>query len=122
MSDIGMRVIVCGSHHATDRKPVWRSLDQVHASRPIRVLIEGDAPGVDRFAHAWAEEHGICGITIKPHWHRMGKKAGPIRNGWMLTHCWPVDALIAFDGGPGTANMIAQAGAAGVELIDCRTG
>lgn len=114
-----MRLVVAGSHTTTERKPVWRKLDEIHAATPIDVIIEGDAPGVDRFAGAWAAEHGICGIKVPAQWHRMGKRAGPVRNGWMLKYCAP-DAVAVFPGGQGTANMAAQAEAAGLRIMDFR--
>ncbi|MEM9912925.1 MAG: hypothetical protein AAF922_19365 [Pseudomonadota bacterium] len=49
----------------------------------------------------------------------MGRAAGPIRNKEMLDEGCP-DLVVAFPGGRGTANMVKQAQAAGVEVLDKR--
>jgi hypothetical protein len=50
-------------------------------------------------------------------WNTLGRAAGPIRNGRMLRDGLP-DAVIAFAGGIGTANLVAQARAAGVTVYE----
>ena len=49
-------------------------------------------------------------------WHRLGRKAGPIRNQRMLDEGKP-DLVVAFPGGTGTAGMVALACKAGVRVI-----
>ena len=54
-----------------------------------------------------------------PDWEKHGRAAGPIRNKLMLDEGRP-DLVVAFPGGRGTANMVKQASAASVEVIEVR--
>jgi hypothetical protein len=79
--------------------------------------MQGGATGVDEFAKGWATtrpevKRWVCNADWKTH----GRKAGPLRNARMLE--WKPDAVIAFPGGKGTANMVALAKAAGVPVIE----
>ena len=67
-------------------------------------------------ARKFAEWQGIPVKTFEADWDRHGKAAGPIRNKQMLDEGKP-DLVVAFEGGKGTANMIAQAEAAGVRVF-----
>ena len=116
----GLRVLVCGGRTFEDRKVLNRVLSALHAEQPFACVIEGDARGADWLASAWARHNGVCNIKVPPHWSQLGKRAGHVRNGWMLEHCSP-DVVVAFPGGAGTANMVQQAHAAGVQVIDHRT-
>lgn len=49
---------------------------------------------------------------VKAQWKRLGLKAGPIRNEWMLA--LDPHMVVAFPGGDGTQNMVAKATARGV--------
>ena len=49
-------------------------------------------------------------------WQKHGRAAGPIRNQQMLDEGKP-DLVVAFDGGRGTADMIARAEKAGVRVV-----
>ena len=57
------------------RRAVYKKLD---ALNPWAV-IHGDAPGVDREAHAWAVESSTDLLGIGANWS-VGKSAGPERN------------------------------------------
>lgn len=67
-------------------------------------------------AHVWAFFEGCPVIRMDANWDFYGKKAGPIRNTWMLKYATP-DLVIAFPGGGGTADMVAQAEAAGIDVF-----
>lgn len=62
--------------------------------------------------------HGFSVIGFPADWSRFGPAAGPRRNTHMLMVGKP-DVVIAFPGGPGTANMIQQAMDFGKEVIKC---
>lgn len=110
------RVLVCGGRYFSDTKFVYSVLDEYHKHiEPIGVLIEGDARGVDRIAGFWARRVGIDNIKFPADWDKYGKAAGAIRNRQMLEEGDP-DVVLAFPGGLGTANMIALAEKAGVEV------
>lgn len=80
-------------------------------------VIEGGADGYDTVARLWAQGYGIPVETYKADWYTHGRAAGPIRNGEMLRDGKP-DLGLAFPGGRGTANMMAQARNAGLEVVE----
>jgi len=106
-----MRVLVCGGRRYEDEDAVYRVLDSINPS----FVIEGGATGADALAADWARENGVPCATVDAHWTFYGKKAGYIRNTWMLM-LNPVK-VVAFPGGNGTANMIKLAEEAGIEVI-----
>lgn len=111
------RVLVCGGRDYSDPSFIFRHLFGQHARSPITAIIEGGAPGVDKFARMWAEGRGIEVMTWRADWKTHGRAAGPIRNAEMLKFGKP-DLVIAFPGGKGTENMKMQARRAGVEVIE----
>jgi hypothetical protein len=94
------------------------TLDHLLKDRGITAIINGGQTGADLHAHAWAEYRRIPSTKIKAEWKRYGRAAGPIRNGRMLE--LKPDFVVAFEGGDGTADMVKQARAAGVEVLDFR--
>jgi hypothetical protein len=110
-----MRVLVCGGRYygttPRQRELIYATLDEI---APKHVL-EGGASGADARAREWCRHHKIANTTFPADWEGHGKAAGPIRNKQMLTEGKP-DIVVAFPGGRGTANMIAQAQAAGVPV------
>lgn len=116
-----MKVLVCGGRDYGDLDRMLRVLDKFHAKHPISVLIHGGAQGADILSGVWAERRGVHCATVLARWNHHGKKAGPMRNAAMLE--LKPDAVIAFPGGRGTADMVRQAEAAGVKVyrIDERT-
>lgn len=116
-----MKVIVCGARDAQSPAQVFEALDQLHRRRPITELMQGGANGVDKFARDWAAtKPEIKRYVCRADWERYGPSAGPIRNARMLE--WKPDLVIAFPGGKGTANMVAQANAAEVAVYHVETG
>ena len=113
---MGVRVLICGGRDYANAEAVREALDRVHAERKFEVVITGGAHGADTMAHDWAISRDIAVEVYMAEWDRLGRKAGPIRNQRMLQEGKP-DLVIAFPGGRGTANMIGQARAAGVEII-----
>ncbi len=138
-----MIVLACGGRDCTDRKFVFRTLDELHRASPITTVIEGGqrktyrgetVGGVDYWANRWAEARGIPVITFKANWddisrpgaviktNARGKKydaaAGPRRNAEMLS-LRPAK-VVGVCGGPGTADMLHQARAAGIDTIEVR--
>lgn len=111
------RVLVCGGRDFNDPAFIFRHLVGLRERRGITAIIEGGATGVDRFARMWAEGQGIPVRSFYAEWERYGKAAGPRRNAAMIRWGGP-DLVIAFPGGKGTANMAAQARAAGIEVIE----
>lgn len=105
-----MRVLVTGGRSFEEWSKVQRLLSEVKPT----VVIQGGAPGADRLAAKWADINGIPLVTYPALW-KQGKKAGPIRNAFMLADSRP-DLVIAFPGGSGTADMVSRAEAAGIPV------
>ena len=99
------RLLVCGGRDYWD----WDFFD--HCMTPWReraFIIQGGALGADFMASSWALIWG-CGQREYPaQWHKLGKVAGFRRNTEMLVLGKP-DRVIAFPGGPGTADMVSRA-------------
>ena len=114
-----MRVLVCGGRDWRDRGFVYRHLHWFNRTRgPIKLVIQGGAPGVDTMADDWARNSAINSDTFQADW-REGPKAGPLRNQRMLDQGKP-DLVVAFPGGRGTADMVRRARAAGVEVVEVK--
>lgn len=115
----GKRVLVCGGRNFADEQAVFDWLSSFHKAHPIAVVIHGGAQGADSLAAEWARANaaseGIKTLCFKADWQTYRKAAGPIRNARMIAEGKP-DCVIAFPGGVGTANMIKQAEAAGIQV------
>ena len=113
---LAMRVIVCGGRTYANEAEVARRLGAFHARHGIECIIHGGSRGLDRLASRWGERNGIPTRAYLAEWDRYGDAAGPIRNRAMLLQESP-DAVIAFPGFKGTADMIRQARLAGVQVF-----
>jgi hypothetical protein len=115
----GPRVLVCGGRDYFDHARIWSVLDHYNAAAigGFYCVIHGAATGADRLAGAWAAARGVVELPFPADWDRWGRAAGPIRNAFMLKEGRP-DVVIAFPGGPGTANMIEHARKAGVPVLE----
>ena len=115
-----MRVLVCGGRKfgqcAGETRALYRAMNAAHAHKPITTLIHGAASGADSLAGAWAASHGEIEIIEFPaDWKSHGRAAGHIRNAQMLKEGKP-EGVIAFPGGPGTADMTRRARKAGLPV------
>lgn len=108
-------VLVCGGRKFDDDKLLCRTFKAIQVEAPIALLVNGGAPGADNRAVSWALRHDVPFRTIQAEWTKHGPAAGPIRNQRMLDETHP-DLVVAFPGGRGTADMVAKARAAGVEV------
>jgi hypothetical protein len=111
-----MRVLVCGGRQYNNRSHVFNTLDEIHG---ITEIIQGGAKGADRLAQQWALEKGIPCRTFEADWDRYGKAAGMIRNQRMINEGKP-DLVISFPGKRGTADMVAKAKMAGIEVVEVK--
>lgn len=125
MSDItgakkARRILVAGGRHFHNRQLIYATLDAEHARSPIDFLIHGGCSyGADAIADDWATSRGIHSLVCKALWEYYGaqerkESAGPIRNSAMIRLA--PDKLIAFPGGPGTADTTRKARRAGIEV------
>lgn len=125
----GLRVIICGGRNFANWPAMWAWLDRFDTCERIGHVIDGaqqkrlpddSIAGADYWAHGWAVARGkeTTRYPVSPgDWRRLGKAAGPIRNQRMLDAGRP-DAVIAFPGGAGTADMVRRAREAGVRVVE----
>lgn len=114
-----MRVLVCGGRDYDDCDAVCAILDRLHAERPIRAIIHGNARGADSWGGVWARRHwreGVSHWPVPAEWSKYGKQAGPRRNQKMIG--LQPDLVVAFPGGRGTADMVRRAKAAGIDVYE----
>jgi len=121
-----MKVLVCGGRSYLDKKRVFGVLNELNSARTIELLIDGDCGDIDRLSgypygadylgYRWAREQQIPSMRFPAHFPTMGKKAGPIRNSWMIKFGQP-DLVVAFPGGKGTADMVAKAKRKGIKVV-----
>lgn len=110
-----MRILVCGGRAFNDREYVFECLDLfVVENGPVTSLVHGAQRGADTLAGEWAYARGIRIIRCPADWNSYGRSAGHIRNVQMLGY--NPDIVLAFPGGPGTANMKAIACKSGIPV------
>lgn len=115
-----MRLLVCGGRDFNNRQAVFSVLyDFEETSEGVSCIIHGGAKGADAWAAEWAQTNGIDVQEFPADWEKYARSAGPTRNAVMLKEGQP-DAVLAFPGGRGTADMIGQARAAGVDVYVVR--
>ena len=124
------RIIVCGGRDYVDAAKVHKVLSnllQRHGSS--LEIIQGGARGADRLARQWADSNGVSCLTMKADWDRFGPSAGPIRNKNMAIELMKgvpraefekSRLVVAFPGGPGTANMMGVAHAYGLKVLEVK--
>jgi hypothetical protein len=98
---------------------VWHYLEHyapAELGERISMVIQGGASGADAGAAEWAKRSDVELRTFPANWRKYGKRAGPLRNQRMIDEGKP-EAVIAFAGGRGTADMIERAQAAGIRVI-----
>lgn len=116
-----MKVLVCGGRDYADRRAAFAYLDGLHQLFVVSQVIEGGARGADRLGKEWAESRAIPIRTFRAKWDEHGRGAGHIRNGQMLAVGKP-DAVVAFPGGRGTADMVRRAEQARVPVFQQAVG
>lgn len=112
-----MRVIVCGGRDYADREKVFSTLDKLCVDPEKFVVIQGGARGADALAKEWALNRKTGCVTFTADWRNHGLSAGPRRNAMMLRAGRP-DMVLAFPGGPGTADMVKRAREAAVIVVE----
>jgi len=95
-----MRVLFCGGRDFADKDAITKAFDAVMPS----FVVTGGASGADALADKEAERRGIPRAIFPANWKGEKNKAGPIRNGRMLSYMNP-DLVVAFPRGGGTADI-----------------
>ncbi len=98
----GMKVIVAGCRDFHDYDFVVKAIED--SGFKIAELVSGGAKGVDALGEKWAHENDVPVKIFEADW-RMGRGAGPLRNGRMAKYA---SALVAVwdSKSPGTKSMI----------------
>jgi hypothetical protein len=107
-------VLCCGGRDFTDQAFVDAKLNEAREKYGDLFIIHGGARGADTCCGLWGIKNGLPVAVVNANWDIHGKKAGPIRNAWMLE--LRPNVGIAFPGGFGTRNMINQLKAAGIPV------
>ena len=122
----GMIIIGCGGRLGQKKGFgwVWNHLDDLSKTDDITLVITGAGGRTDEMISQWADNRGVDQIQCPANWKKRGRNGGPHRNTLMLRilkmhndRTFEPMAVVAFPGGPGTANMISQAAEIGVRVI-----
>jgi hypothetical protein len=115
-----MILLVCGGRDYNDWPHVYRVLWRVAVTYGVSRLVHGAARGADSLAAHWAAQTGVKAQDYPANWYPDGKTldrgAGHKRNQLMLDMERP-DIVVAFPGGPGTANMVDRAIRFGTPIV-----
>lgn len=114
-----MKVLVCGGSNYQDRETLFGSLDDLHAETPVTLIINGGARGADLLSSQWAKARGIALEVFKADHRALHIDAFIALNAAMLEATRP-DLILAFPGGPITADMNTRASAAGIPVTIVR--
>lgn len=114
MAEALKKVLVCGGRKYHNKTRIERVLDNMKSR--IACVVTGGATGVDFYATRWAVSNETKVSVYPAEWTKYNRAAGHIRNQRMLDEEHP-DLILAFPGGPGTANMVSRAREAGIEVI-----
>ena len=120
-SDVNV-VAVTGGRNYRDWGHVLRVLTQLHASKPIDMLVTGGATGADGLAEAWATQERVqfARLPVTDRQWEKGGHVGPRRNYLMLVVCQP-NKLVAFPGNRGTNGCVREAqDIGGISIVDER--
>lgn len=112
-----MVVLVCGGRNYSNKRSVYRALDLYHYERGIEQVVHGGCSGADALAKQWAEDNAVRDTACMADWATYGKKAGPLRNKYMIAIYQP-DIVLAFEGSKGTEDCVRQARRAGVCVLE----
>lgn len=112
-----MKVIVCGSSRFQGKRQLFEVLDALHAQTPITAIINGGARGADLLASQWARERSVALIRYRAAIDLAGRRQAFLDlNAPMLSEQHP-DLILAFPGGEVSADLIARAQAAGINVV-----
>lgn len=127
----GMRIMVTGGRtygvldprkplehprKRAERRTLRDALDALKLlPRGVTEVLHGGAKGADFLAKEWAFNNRIKATPFYAAWKDYGLRAGPIRNQEMVDS--KPDLVVAFPGNEGTADAVAKARAAGIEVM-----
>ncbi len=98
-----MKLIIAGGRDYSPKREHISLLRSYLVAREVTEILSGCANGADLVGELVAGFEGIPTNKFPANWKLHGKSAGPIRNAEMAKIG---DALFAFPGGSGTADMV----------------
>lgn len=108
------KVIIAGGRDYSFTNADYALLNALHEKHHFTLVISGGARGADMYGEIWARLNAIPLDRHPADWAKWGKSAGFIRNDEMAK---VADALVAFPGGRGTADMIRRARERGLVIL-----
>jgi hypothetical protein len=110
------RILVTGSRNWTDARVIYDALQELWRQNPSAVLVSGACPtGADNIAEqAWMSFGGK--VERHPAIWSVGKKAGPIRNQYMVDLGADVCLAFPLPDSRGTRHCMAAADRAGIPV------
>lgn len=109
-----MKTIICGGRDYEFTNADYDRLNALHEAHKFTLVISGGARGADMHGETWARLNAIPVERHPADWTKWGKSAGPIRNAEMAEIA---DAVVAFPGGRGTADMLRRAMEKGLRVL-----
>lgn len=110
------KFLITGGRDYADYNFVAHILNSAKAHfKDNMAICQGGAKGADALAKLWAQRNGVPCFQCDSNWNFYGKRAGMLRNQWMLDFFKP-DYVLAFPGGRGTAGMVEIAKKANVTV------
>lgn len=104
-----MKTIIAGGRDHVFTKRDFELLDQYRGILPITEVVSGCATGADRMGEIWAQSRKLPVTKFDPNSMDLSMNfaiRAKLRNQQMADYA---DALVAFPGGSGTADMIRRA-------------
>lgn len=113
-----MIVVVTGGRDFNNKNLIFQVLDNFHQQTPIRLLIHGNARGVDKLCGLWSLNNEINTLIMPAKWSKYQYSAGPLRNEEMVNSPYGIEpnVLISFPGGKGTEHMTKYCTDKGIEV------
>lgn len=113
-----MKILVCGGREFDNWGQLVYTLDYEFGEHDSdSLVIQGGAKGADFLGRVYAKNRGISQVEYPADWKTHKWAAGPIRNQQMLDEGKP-DKVVAFEGGKGTADMVARARDQGFNVVE----
>lgn len=112
------RILICGSREWNDSEAIEFVIDKLISKYGDDIsIIHGAARGADSLAGQAATKRELVTVSCPAKWGKYDKKAGTIRNQFMLDRCKP-QLVIAFnedlENSKGTGHMVRIAKKVGV--------
>lgn len=88
-----MKLAIVGSRTFNDYDKLCSFIMENYDINEITHIVSGGARGADRLGEKFAKEHGIQLIVHPAEWDKYGKRAGFIRNVYIIDDC---DSCVCF--------------------------